>query len=230
MGKKKARPRKEREKNAPAPTNAPDAPSDDLDPEDVPLSMDYSFLKSIELTLDVDEYFARPITSKEEITKLKDNMQKDAERVKLLMHKMEGYFKDKVEQIGINRKEFEITIPIEYLGMKFTTMLSMHPSWIFIKCKVFNLDDAIESARAELFKRVLVANFELNAVFYSVDPDERAIWVENDIAVPGLDLESFDIKFNAIIFGIKYFVDQIALPLDQHVKSTFSSKASSMYT
>ena len=203
---------------------------EELDLDDVPLNMDYSFFKTVKLSIDIDKYFARPVASKEELAHIKENMRRDSEKVKRLMTRLESFFKNKVEQIGINRKEFEIMIPIEYLAMKFTTMLSLHPSWVFIKCKLFNLDEVSEATRIELMKRLLVANFELNAVFYSIDPDEHAIWVENDIAVPGLNLEAFDIKFNAIVFGIKYFVDHIALPLDQQVKSTYTFKASSMYT
>lgn len=217
------------EQQPPAPGTGQDA-IEDVDPDDVPLNMDYSFFSTVTLGIDPKKYFARPVASKEELDKLREAMRKDAEKVKRLLTKLETFFKHKVDQIGINRRDFEITIPIEYMSMKFTTMLSLHPSWVFIKCKVFNLDEVPEATRIELIKRVLVANFELNAVFYSIDPEEHAIWVENDIAVPGLNLEAFDIKFNAIIFGIKYFVDHIALPLDQKVKSTYTFKASTMYT
>jgi hypothetical protein len=185
----------------------------------------------VQLSIDKKKYFARPISSKEELAQIRQKMDDDVKNAKDIMLQLETYLRGKVEQIGINAKQLEITIPIEYMSLKFTTILAVHPQWIFIKCKLMDLEDVPEKARHELYEHILVANFELNAVFYSVDPDITGIWVENDIPVPGLDLApgaSFDIRFNAIIFGIRYFVDSIALPLNQEMKSTFEN--SGMYT
>jgi len=201
--------------------------NDDVLPE----NSDYTYFETVQLSIDKTKYYARPIASKEEIAQIKKKMDEDVANVKDIMIQLEAYLRGKVDQIGINDKQFEITIPIEYMSLKFTTILAVHPQWIFIKCKLMDLEDVPEKARHELYEHILVANFELNAVFYSIDPDISGIWVENDIPVPGLDLTpgaSFDIKFNAIIFGIRYFVDSIALPLNQEMKSTFEN--SGMYT
>ena len=201
----------------------------DFDEEDLPVNMNYDFFETVEISDDKKEkYFERPVSSKEEIQEIKQKMEDDVNNVKKIMIQLEEYFQDKVDQIGINHREFEITIPIEYMNMKFVTILAFHPNWIFIKCKVLDLEDVPEKVKFELYEKILSANFELNAVFYSIDPELKGIWIENDLAIPGLNMESFDIKFNAIIFGIKFFVDNIALPLNQEVKSTF--QASSMYT
>lgn len=199
--------------------------------ESIPENSDYSYFETVQLSIDKTKYYARPIASKEELADIKRKMDDDVKTVKEIMAQLEAYLRGKVDQIGINDKQFEITIPIEYMSLKFTTILAVHPQWIFIKCKLMDLEDVPEKARHELYEHILVANFELNAVFYSIDPDITGIWVENDIPVPGLDLSpnsSFDIKFNAIIFGIRFFVDSIALPLNQEMKSTFEN--SGMYT
>ncbi|MEX2681980.1 MAG: hypothetical protein Q6373_010280 [Candidatus Sigynarchaeota archaeon] len=193
-----------------------------------PESSDYSYFENIQLTIDKKKYFERPIATKEELQEIRDKMEADVKVVKELMARLEGYLRSRVDAISINARQFEIMIPIDYMSLKFTTILSVHPQWVFIKCKLMDLEDMPDKVRHELYERILVANFELNAVFYSVDPDLSAVWVENDIATTCLDMKVFEIEFNAIIFGIRYFVDSIALPLNQEMKSTFDS--TSMYT
>jgi hypothetical protein len=189
---------------------------------------DYSFFEHVTLKIDKKKYFERPIASQEELKEIRGKMDEDVKAVKQIMTRLEEYLRGRVDSISINAKQFEILVPIEYMSLKFTTILSIHPQWVFIKCKVMDLEEIPEKVRHDLYERVLMANFELNAVFYSLDPDQSAIWVENDLAVPGLDMNAFEIEFNAIIFGIRYFVDSIALPLNQEMKSTFD--ATSLYT
>ncbi len=205
---------------------APAAANDAAVP--VPENTDYSYLENVKLTIDKQKYFERPIATKEELAEIRGKMAEDVKEVKELMTRLEGYLRSRVDSISINAKQFEIMIPIDYMSLKFTTILSIHPQWVFVKCKLMDLEEVPDKIRHELFQRILVANFELNAVFYSIDPEITAIWVENDLAVTGLDLNAFEIKFNAIIFGIRYFVDSIALPLNQEMKSTFD--ATSLYT
>nr|MDO8085127.1 hypothetical protein [Candidatus Sigynarchaeum springense] len=193
-----------------------------------PESLDYSYFEHVRLNVDKKKYFERPISTKEELAEIRDKMAEDIKVVKELMARLEGYLRSRVDTISINAKQFEILIPIDYMSLKFTTILSVHPQWVFVKCKLMDLEDVPEKVRHELYERILVSNFELNAVFYSVDPDLSAVWVENDISTAGLDISAFEIEFNAIIFGIRYFVDSIALPLNQQMKSTFDS--TSMYT
>jgi len=233
-----ARPRQSKNATGPGPdvqetVETPDdkKPEPAVNDDGIPVNSDYSFFETVQLSIDKKKYYARPIASRDELAQIRRKMDDDVNTVKDIMGQLEIFLRHKVDQISINDKQFEITIPIEYMSLKFTTILAVHPQWIFIKCKLMDLEDVPEKARHELYEHILVANFELNAVFYSVDPDITGIWVENDIPVPGLDLNpgaSFDIKFNAIIFGIRYFVDSIALPLNQEMKSTFEN--SGMYT
>jgi hypothetical protein len=198
-------------------------------PEDIPVNNDYSFLETVSLTTDGAKYFARPILSKTELADIRKKMDDDVQLVKSIFEKLVTFFQNKVDQIGINKKEFELTIPIDYMTMKFITILSVNPAWIYIKCKVMSLEDIPDKIKLEIYEKILVANFELNAVFYSIDPDMSGVWVENDLPVPGLEMELFGIDFDAIVFGIKYFVDSIAKAIDGlEMKSTFD--AASMYT
>lgn len=194
---------------------------DEEDDLDLPINNDYSYFQEVETGLDKKDYFEREISTKEEIEELNRQMEEDDAKIRELMAHLKEYFSERVDQMGINNREFEITIPLEFGGMRFVTILSLSSAWIFIKCKIMSLDKIAEKVRTMLFERALVANFELNAVFYSVDPKMASIWIENDIPTAELSMESFDIKFNAILFGIKYFLEKIADPLDQHLVSTF---------
>ncbi|MHA1793639.1 MAG: hypothetical protein ACTSVI_13420 [Promethearchaeota archaeon] len=217
MGKKKSRTSNEEEKNG----------SERIEKEE-PKKMDYSYLSNIEISIDKDKYFEINVSSAEEIEKIQEKLQSEVDNLKSLMKKLEQYFNERVEQLNINNKEFEITIPLEYASMKFVTILSLTPLWIFIKCKVLSLDDINEKTRYKLYEAILTSNFELNAVFYSVDPEISGVWIENDIPTTNLNMDNFDISFKAIIFGIRYFIDNIATSLNQEVKSTFNN--SYLYT
>ncbi|MHA1717482.1 MAG: hypothetical protein ACTSXP_17715 [Promethearchaeota archaeon] len=196
--------------------------------EPLPESTDYSLLDEFTISSDASEYFAREISSSEEIEEVKRKVRDIKEKRREILLRLEKFFSERVEQMGINHKEFEITIPLEYNKLKFVTILNIQPDWILIKCKVMNLKKIKENLKYLLYEKVLMANFELNAVFYSVDPDGIGIWIENDITTKNLGLESFDVNFNAIIYGIQYFVDKIAKPLNQDVSSTFN--ANTLYT
>ncbi len=194
----------------------------------IPAESDYSYFEHVKLAIDKKKYFERPIATKKELDDIRGKMEEDVKAVKEIMTRLEGYIRTRVDTISINAKQFEILIPIEYMSLKFTTILSVHPQWVFVKCKVMDLEDVPDKVRHDLYERILVSNFELNAVFFSVDPDLAAVWVENDLSTAGLNLNAFEIEFNAIIFGIRYFVDSIALPLNQQMKSTFD--ATTLYT
>ncbi|MHA1683563.1 MAG: hypothetical protein ACTSUE_21675 [Promethearchaeota archaeon] len=191
--------------------------------ENLPENTDYSYLNSLEISVDEKAYFERDISSTDEIVEMKEKLSADVEKVKETMKTLEDYFRDTVDQIGINRKEYELTVPMEYAEMKFVTILSISPTWIFIKCKILNMDDVPEKIKLKLYELILTSNFELNAVFYSLDPDLSSVWIENDLPAAQLGMENFDLNFNAIIFGIKYFVDNIAPKLDQKVRGTYDS-------
>lgn len=205
-------------------TGSPSRDDDSEDPiagmENIPDNLDYSWIKNVEISVEESQYFERDVASTEEIRLMKQKLAEDVEKVKKILDQLEDYFKKTVEQLSINRREFEITIPISYGTMQFVTILSVTPTWIFIKCKVMGLEEVTEKIKLKLFESILMSNFELNAVFYSVDPDKTGIWIENDIPT-SLSMEGFDLNFNAIVFGIKYFVDNIAQPLNQEIKSTF---------
>ena len=52
------------------------------------------------------------------------------------------------------------------------------------------------------------ANFILNDVTYSLDPEGKSIWAEADIP-PDLDFEHFKQKYLSIVFAIDFFIKHI---------------------
>ena len=110
----------------------------------MPENTDYSYLETVKLTLDKKKYFERPIATKEELAEIRGKMEEDVKEVKQLMSRLEEYLRSRVDSISINAKQFEIMIPIDYMSLKFTTILSIHPQWVFIKCKVMDIEEIPE--------------------------------------------------------------------------------------
>ncbi|MFX0211502.1 MAG: hypothetical protein ACFFDT_36325 [Candidatus Hodarchaeota archaeon] len=91
--------------------------------------------------------------------------------------------------------------------------------WINAKALVAQIGSLHTEERAELFENVLIANWELNEVTYSVDPDQRNLWCETDMPADST-FDNFKVEFTSIPFGIEYFVTKIAPKINFQVTST----------
>jgi len=91
--------------------------------------------------------------------------------------------------------------------------------WINAKALVAQIGDLSVEERAILFEKVLIANWELNEVTFSVDPDQYNIWCETDMPADST-FDNFKVEFTSIPFGIEYFITKIAPEINFQVTST----------
>ncbi|MHA1731198.1 MAG: hypothetical protein ACTSU5_04610 [Promethearchaeota archaeon] len=108
------------------------------------------------------------------------------------------------------------------LEAKLTTM----GDWIKVKLLLLRSDEVPKAIKLDLYERLLVANFELSEVTYSLDLDGD-VFVETDMPV-GTTYENFESEYGSVEFGAKYFIDEILPAMTEKlaVKSTFDSSHS----
>jgi hypothetical protein len=123
--------------------------------------------------------------------------------------------------LKIIRVEDESRIIVNYniTDYVFQVQLLSSESWINAKALVANTHDLSDTELLQLYRSVLVANWELNEVTFSVDPDNGNIWCETDMPVD-TSFENFEVEITSIPFGIKHFLDKIAPTLSFEVRDT----------
>ena len=128
-----------------------------------------------------------------------------------------------LEQMNLKiiRVEDESRIIVNYniTDYVFQVQLLSSESWINAKALVANTHDLSDTELLQLYRSVLVANWELNEVTFSVDPDNGNIWCETDMPVD-TSFENFEVEITSIPFGIKHFLDKIAPTLSFEVRDT----------
>lgn len=128
-----------------------------------------------------------------------------------------------LEQMNLKiiRVEDESRIIVNYqiTDYVFQVQLLSSDSWINAKALVANTKDLSETELLQLYRSVLIANWELNEVTFSVDPDNGNIWVETDMPID-TSFENFEVEITSIPFGIKHFLDKIAPTLSFEVRDT----------
>ncbi len=128
-----------------------------------------------------------------------------------------------LEQMNLKiiRVEDESRIIVNYqiTDYVFQVQLLSSESWINAKALVANTKDLSETELLQLYRSVLIANWELNEVTFSVDPDNGNIWCETDMPVD-TTFENFEVEITSIPFGIKHFLDKIAPTLSFEVQDT----------
>ncbi|MHA1718903.1 MAG: hypothetical protein ACTSWX_10000 [Promethearchaeota archaeon] len=158
---------------------------------------------------------------------LDKNLQKlitDEERKKMEenLYTIEKY----LEEIGIvdmkvDIEKLIITIPFEYEEFTFLSHVVISTEWILIKTSIYEIEPGKLSQQSllNLFSEILKGNFLLNAVVYSLDPENKSIWAQADIPVNS-SYESFKLGYFSIIFAIDYFMKNISPKLQMQLKST----------
>ena len=115
--------------------------------------------------------------------------------------------------------ESRIILNYQITDYMFQVQLLSSESWINAKALVANTKDLSENELLQLYRSVLIANWELNEVTFSVDPDNGNIWCETDMPVD-TTFENFQVELTSIPFGIKHFLDKIAPTLSFEVRDT----------
>ncbi|MHA1819312.1 MAG: type III secretion system chaperone [Promethearchaeota archaeon] len=135
-----------------------------------------------------------------------------------------------IQDLSVDPNKNIITVPFEFDDFEFLSFIIITQEWYLVKTSIFELDVLPKSSYVSLFKELLKANFVLNDVTYSLDPEEKSIWCEADIP-SDVDFEHFKLEYLSIIFAIDYFFKNIAKDIKAEMHSTFKSNSSNnIYT
>lgn len=117
------------------------------------------------------------------------------------------------------KKEPKVVVNYSIGDHYFQVQLIASDKWINTKALVALVKGIPNTERYKLYQKVLAANWALNEVTFSCDPDEGNIWVETDMPAE-TTFENFQVEFNSILFGINHFIDKIAPTIAFTVRDT----------
>ncbi|MHA1341710.1 MAG: hypothetical protein ACTSRZ_17680 [Promethearchaeota archaeon] len=151
------------------------------------------------------------------------------EEKNILIKKFTGRAQAYLEKIGIEEFEIDskdnmIIVPFNFENFQFLCNILVTPEWYFVKTSLLELDKSISKIEKELYFLLLKGNFELNAITYSVDPEKRSVWVEADIPTDA-GYEHFRLRYLGIVYGIDYFINNVAEQLKAPLESTYKPDA-----
>jgi hypothetical protein len=126
-----------------------------------------------------------------------------------------------MELKGIIKAENEPRLIVNF-GIEdhvFQVHVLVTEKWINAKALIAYVADIPRTEREKVYRFCLNANFELNEVTYSTDPDQGNIWVEVDMPCE-TTFDNFKIEFGSIPFAIHHFVTEIAPKIDFSIRDT----------
>ena len=109
-----------------------------------------------------------------------------------------------------------------YEGRKFLVQTSITKEWINVKGLVCLGSKIPPEKREPLYHALLVANFHLNEVCFSSDPENGNIFVECDQHIEAVTFENFRKEFQSLPAGFTYFVKEIVPKLGIGLPDTAS--------
>lgn len=176
---------------------------------------DYTFTeKQEELQTNEDQINLEynKLTDEEERRKIKSNMAKAHAYLKTMG----------IEDLEIDSRKNIIIVPFEYEDLQFLSHIIVGSDWFIVKASILELESIPKQLSAQIFFELLKANFILNNVVYSIDPEAKSIWTEADIP-SDLDYEHFKLQYLSIVFAIDFFIKNIAKQLvpSGKIQSTF---------
>lgn len=130
-----------------------------------------------------------------------------------------------IEDLQVDAKNHIIIVPFEYEEFRFLSHIIVGVDWYIVKSSILELELLHENMRSEIFYELLKANFILNNVTYSVDPEGKSIWCEADIPCD-VDFNHFKLEYLSIIFAIDYFINNITHDIKAPIKSTYPEQGS----
>jgi len=99
-------------------------------------------------------------------------------------------------------------------GKPFPVQTSIKDDWINMKGLVCLGSKIPPEKREPLYHALLAANFQLNEVCFSSDPENGNIFVECDQYVDSATFENFRMEFQSLPAGFTYFVKEIVPKLE----------------
>jgi hypothetical protein len=128
------------------------------------------------------------------------------------LEKIRNYLEKEGHTFLVRDEYFIIPWKIEDLKFHITVNIRSNTKWIVVDALICSFDEIPEGIEKDLYQRLLLANHNLPEINYQID-EEGNILCSVDMDREIINYENFFSEFDAIPFGIKYFLEQIAPPL-----------------
>ncbi|MEA2070999.1 MAG: hypothetical protein U9O98_06875 [Asgard group archaeon] len=134
--------------------------------------------------------------------------------------------KDWLEELDlkyfISEKGTEIMLPYKIEDKTFNVRIVIAKDWIQLFCQILPANEVPSNLITSIYANLLLANFNINEVTYSIDP-EGNIYSENDLPV-NTDLITFKSELGAVVFGYQYFFGELAPKIGGDVEEISKKK------
>jgi hypothetical protein len=135
------------------------------------------------------------------------------------LDKVERWLKNMNLKILSKDKEHSmLTLVFLIAGKTFLVRVIVGETWINILALVGLVKELSPTEQRNLYRACLTANYMMPEVTFSADR-EGDVYVEADMPTDTTE-DNFKIEFQSVVFGIKYFMEQIAPKINYEVKDT----------
>ena len=124
------------------------------------------------------------------------------------VEKVKGWLDELNLNYFVSQNGTEIMLPYKIDERTFNVRIVVAPEWMQLFCQIMVANEVPQELVSTIHANLLLANFNLNEVTYSIDP-EGNIYSENDMPVES-DLVTFKSELGAVVFGYQYFFEQLA--------------------
>ncbi|MBN1330794.1 MAG: YbjN domain-containing protein [Candidatus Heimdallarchaeota archaeon] len=108
----------------------------------------------------------------------------------------------------VSQSGSEIMLPYKIDERTFNVRIVVAPEWMQLFCQIIMANEIPEDLVSVVHANLLLANFNLNEVTFSIDP-EGNVYSENDLPIDA-DIVTFKSELGAVVFGYQYFYEQLA--------------------
>jgi hypothetical protein len=122
----------------------------------------------------------------------------------------------------VSQSGSEIMLPYKIDERTFDVRIVVAEEWMQVFCKIIGANEIPQELVGAIHANLLLANFNLNEVTYSIDP-EGNIYSENDLPVDS-DLITFKSELGAVVFGYQYFYEQLAPKIGGEIEKMSKDK------
>ncbi|RLI67205.1 hypothetical protein DRO91_08450 [Candidatus Heimdallarchaeota archaeon] len=138
------------------------------------------------------------------------------------LEKVKGWLDELDLNYYVSQEGTEIMLPYKIDQRTFNVRIVIAPDWMQLFCLIMAENEIPKELVPAIHANLLLANFNLNEVTYSIDPKGN-IYSENDLPVE-TDIVSFKSELGAVVFGYQYFYEQIATKIGGEVYKMAKTK------
>ncbi|MHA1879568.1 MAG: hypothetical protein ACTSYG_04150 [Candidatus Heimdallarchaeota archaeon] len=138
------------------------------------------------------------------------------------LEKVKGWLDELNLNYYVSQEGTEIMLPYKIDQRTFNVRIVIAPDWMQLFCLIMAENEIPKELVSAIHANLLLANFNLNEVTYSIDPKGN-IYSENDLPVE-TDIVSFKSELGAVVFGYQYFYEQIATKIGGEVYKMAKTK------